>query len=70
MAAAQQLTDAGRGVTVYERGDRIGGPLSPAHAEGVNAATRWRWQRFIGDERGRLRALEIAEVKVERDPLR
>lgn len=41
--------------------------LSPAHAEGGQRRYEVAVQRFIGDERGRLRALEIAEVKVERD---
>jgi glutamate synthase (NADPH/NADH) small chain len=42
--------------------------LSPAHAEGGDRRYEVAVQRFLGDEHGRLRALEIAEVRVERDP--
>ncbi|KUI40341.1 glutamate synthase subunit beta [Mycobacterium sp. GA-2829] len=41
--------------------------LSPAHAEGGHRRYQVAVQRFLGDERGHLRAMEIAEVKVERD---
>ena len=41
--------------------------LSPAHAEGGDRRYQVAVQRFIGDEQGNLRAMEIAEVKVERD---
>jgi glutamate synthase (NADPH/NADH) small chain len=41
--------------------------LSPAHAEGGDRRYEVAVQRFLGDEHGRLRALEIAEVRVERD---
>ncbi|MEV3904470.1 glutamate synthase subunit beta [Mycobacterium sp. NPDC050551] len=41
--------------------------LSPAHAEGGHRRYEVAVQRFIGDGDGNLRALEIAEVKVERD---
>lgn len=40
---------------------------SPAHAEGGARHYEVAVQRFVGDERGQLRALEIAEVTVERD---
>jgi glutamate synthase (NADPH/NADH) small chain len=42
--------------------------LSPAHAEGGHRKYEVAVQRFVGDDRGHLRAVEIAEVKVERDP--
>ncbi|WP_422746484.1 glutamate synthase subunit beta [Mycobacterium sp. WMMD1722] len=41
--------------------------LSPAHAEGGLRRYQVAVQRFLGDEHGRVRAVEIAEVKVERD---
>ncbi|KWX68603.1 glutamate synthase subunit beta [Mycobacterium sp. NAZ190054] len=41
--------------------------LSPAHAEGGHRRYEVAVQRFLGDDRGNLRAMEIAEVKVERD---
>jgi glutamate synthase (NADPH/NADH) small chain len=41
--------------------------LSPAHAEGGARRYEVAVQRFVGDENGHLRAMEIAEVKVERD---
>jgi glutamate synthase (NADPH/NADH) small chain len=41
--------------------------LSPAHAEGGARHYEVAVQRFLGDDNGHLRALEIAEVKVERD---
>ncbi|MGE2731904.1 glutamate synthase subunit beta [Mycolicibacterium vaccae] len=41
--------------------------LSPAHAEGGDRRYEVAVQRFVGDEAGRVRAVEIAEVKVERD---
>lgn len=41
--------------------------LSPAHAEGGDRRYQVAVQRFLGDDEGNLRALEIAEVKVERD---
>jgi glutamate synthase (NADPH/NADH) small chain len=41
--------------------------LSPAHAEGGDRRYEVAVQRFLGDEQGNLRAIEIAEVKVERD---
>jgi glutamate synthase (NADPH) small chain len=41
--------------------------LSPAHAEGGDRRYEVAVQRFVGDEAGHVRALEIAEVKVERD---
>ncbi|MGE2834580.1 glutamate synthase subunit beta [Mycobacterium sp. SMC-4] len=41
--------------------------LSPAHAEGGDRRYEVAVQRFVGDERGHVRAVEIAEVKVERD---
>jgi glutamate synthase (NADPH/NADH) small chain len=41
--------------------------LSPAHAEGGHRRYEVAVQRFVGDERGRVSAVEIAEVKVERD---
>jgi glutamate synthase (NADPH/NADH) small chain len=41
--------------------------LSPAHAEGGARRYEVAVQRFHGDENGHLRALEIAEVRVERD---
>ncbi len=40
---------------------------SPAHAEGGARHFEVAVQRFIGDETGHLRALEIAEVRVTRD---
>ncbi|HEX2213786.1 MAG TPA: FAD-dependent oxidoreductase, partial [Mycobacterium sp.] len=41
--------------------------LSPAHAEGGDRRYEVAVQRFVGDGHGRVRAVEIAEVKVERD---
>ncbi|MDY6871848.1 MAG: glutamate synthase subunit beta [Actinomycetota bacterium] len=41
--------------------------LSPAHAEGGQRRYQVAVQRFLGDERGQVRGMEIAEVKVERD---
>ncbi|KUI29500.1 glutamate synthase [Mycobacterium sp. IS-1742] len=41
--------------------------LSPAHAEGGQRRYQVAVQRFLGDERGHVRGMEIAEVKVERD---
>ena len=41
--------------------------LSPAHAEGGARRYEVAVQRFLGDEHGHVRAIEIAEVKVERD---
>jgi glutamate synthase (NADPH/NADH) small chain len=41
--------------------------LSPAHAEGGARRYQVAVQRFLGDKQGRVRAMEIAEVKVERD---
>ena len=41
---------------------------SPAHAEGGRRRYEVAVQRFIGDEDGNLRAMEIAEVSVMRDP--
>ncbi|OFJ50837.1 glutamate synthase subunit beta [Mycolicibacterium grossiae] len=41
--------------------------LSPAHAEGGARRYEVAVQRFLGDEQGHVRALEVAEVKVERD---
>jgi glutamate synthase (NADPH/NADH) small chain len=41
--------------------------LSPAHAEGGHRRYEVAVQRFLGDDQGRVRAMEIAEVKVERD---
>ena len=40
---------------------------SPAHAEGGARRYEVAVQRFVGDENGHVRAVEIAEVKVERD---
>jgi glutamate synthase (NADPH/NADH) small chain len=40
---------------------------SPAHAEGGARRYEVAVQRFLGDALGNLRAMEIAEVKVERD---
>jgi glutamate synthase (NADPH/NADH) small chain len=40
---------------------------SPAHAEGGARRYEVAVQRFRGDEKGNLRAMEIAEVRVERD---
>lgn len=40
---------------------------SPAHAEGGARRFEVAVQRFIGDENGNVRAIQIAEVKVERD---
>lgn len=40
---------------------------SPAHAEGGARHFEVAVQRFLGDEQGNVRAVEIAEVKVERD---
>jgi glutamate synthase (NADPH) small chain len=41
--------------------------LSPAHAEGGDRRYQVAVQRFLGDDQGNVRAMEIAEVKVERD---
>jgi glutamate synthase (NADPH/NADH) small chain len=41
--------------------------LSPAHAEGGQRRYEVAVQRFLGDEHGDLRAMEIAEVRVSRD---
>ena len=41
--------------------------MSPAHAEGGARRYEVAVQRFVGDERGNLRAMVIAEVRVERD---
>jgi glutamate synthase (NADPH) small chain len=41
---------------------------SPAHAEGGLRRYEVAVQRFIGDDDGHLRAMEIAEVQVTRDP--
>jgi glutamate synthase (NADPH/NADH) small chain len=41
--------------------------LSPAHAEGGHRHYEVAVRRFLGDEQGNLRAMEITEVKVERD---
>jgi glutamate synthase (NADPH/NADH) small chain len=40
---------------------------SPAHAEGGARRYEVAVQRFVGDDAGHVRAVEIAEVKVERD---
>jgi glutamate synthase (NADPH/NADH) small chain len=40
---------------------------SPAHAEGGARRYEVAVQRFVGDDRGQLKAMVIAEVKVERD---
>ncbi|HNM85374.1 MAG TPA: glutamate synthase subunit beta [Mycobacterium sp.] len=40
---------------------------SPAHAEGGHRRYEVAVQRFVGDEDGKLRAIEIAEVRVTRD---
>jgi glutamate synthase (NADPH) small chain len=40
---------------------------SPAHAEGGARCYQVAVQRFLGDEQGNLRAMEIAEVEVVRD---
>jgi glutamate synthase (NADPH) small chain len=40
---------------------------SPAHAEGGARRYEVAVQRFVGDDRGNLRAMEIAEVQVERN---
>lgn len=40
---------------------------SPAHAEGGARHFEVAVQRFVGDEQGNVRAMQIAEVKVERD---
>ncbi len=42
-------------------------PTSPAHAEGGARRYEVAVQRFVGDENGHLRALQIAEVRVTRD---
>ena len=41
--------------------------LAPAHAEGGQRRYEVAVRRFLGDGKGNLRAMEIAEVKVERD---
>lgn len=40
---------------------------SPAHAEGGARRFEVAVQRFVGDDQGQVRAIEIAEVRVERD---
>jgi glutamate synthase (NADPH/NADH) small chain len=40
---------------------------SPAHAEGGARRYEVAVQRFVGDDKGHLKAMVIAEVKVERD---
>ncbi|MDZ7884352.1 MAG: glutamate synthase subunit beta [Mycobacterium sp.] len=40
---------------------------SPAHAEGGARRFEVAVQRFLGDDQGNVRAMQIAEVKVERD---
>jgi glutamate synthase (NADPH/NADH) small chain len=40
---------------------------SPAHAEGGRRRYELAVQRFLGDEQGNLRAIEVAEVRVSRD---
>jgi glutamate synthase (NADPH/NADH) small chain len=40
---------------------------SPAHAEGGARRYEVAVQRFVGDDKGHVRAMEIAEVRVERD---
>jgi glutamate synthase (NADPH) small chain len=40
---------------------------SPAHAEGGTRRYEVAVQRFLGDERGRVRAMSLAEVRVTRD---
>ncbi|MEH3129187.1 MAG: glutamate synthase subunit beta [Mycolicibacterium neoaurum] len=40
---------------------------SPAHAEGGERRFEVAVQRFVGDEQGALRAVQIAEVRVQRD---
>ena len=40
---------------------------SPAHAEGGARRFEVAVQRFVGDDQGNVRAMQIAEVKVERD---
>jgi glutamate synthase (NADPH/NADH) small chain len=40
---------------------------SPAHAEGGVRRYEVAVQRFLGDERGRVRAMSLAEVRVSRD---
>ncbi len=42
---------------------------SPAHAEGGARHFEVAVQRFLGDDQGNVRAMQIAEVKVERDGL-
>ncbi len=42
---------------------------SPAHAEGGARRFEVAVQRFLGDDQGNVRAMQIAEVKVERDGL-
>ena len=41
---------------------------SPAHAEGGERRHQVAVQRFVGDDDGNLRAMQIAEVEVMRDP--
>jgi glutamate synthase (NADPH/NADH) small chain len=41
--------------------------LSPAHAEGGARRYEVAVQRFLGDENGHVRGMEISEVRVERD---
>jgi glutamate synthase (NADPH) small chain len=40
---------------------------SPAHAEGGARRYEVAVQRFVGDDQGRVRAMQIAEVRVTRD---
>jgi glutamate synthase (NADPH/NADH) small chain len=40
---------------------------SPAHAEGGARRYEVAVQRFVGDDRGHVRAIEVAEVRVTRD---
>jgi glutamate synthase (NADPH) small chain len=40
---------------------------SPAHAEGGARRYEVAVQRFVGDDRGHVKAMEVAEVRVERD---
>jgi glutamate synthase (NADPH/NADH) small chain len=40
---------------------------SPAHAEGGARRYEVAVQRFVGDDRGRVKAMVVAEVKVQRD---
>ncbi len=40
---------------------------SPAHAEGGARRYEVAVQRFVGDDKGHIKAMVVAEVKVERD---